>query len=234
MVKEKIPQIHKNFTLFSNLELHFIITALLEASCPQKKLVSKGSLYIKSSPNPSDDALTFFLIGKSVPSHNHQQNTDSLVFVGRICPAFNKIKFHTISFTETDHQTRIDIPSIKELINAMAEKTESDGEALMNVVLKIIQEQHFAERKQNPLFTLPDTRYNPYAQYFDLGIVNDANYSGIYYCIAEFTKAHQQPCITIYRYEVEEIMGDGLVTKYVIRKDQSYIGTDLNLTNREG
>jgi hypothetical protein len=229
MATEKIPQIHKNFTLFSNLELHFIIKALLESSGFQEKLVSKGSLYIKSSSNSSDDDLTFFLIGRSVASFNNQHNKNSLVFIGKLCPTFNKIQLHTISFTEPDHQVRVDIATIKELIKALAEKMDCDGEALMNVMLKIIKQPYFTDRKQNPLFTLPDTRHNSYTQYFDLGIANDANYSGIYYCIAEYTTAHQQSLITIHQYEVEETMHEGVVTKNVIRKDHSYYGNDLNL-----
>ncbi|NBP67478.1 MAG: hypothetical protein EBR30_16520 [Cytophagia bacterium] len=229
MVKEKIPQIHKNFTLFSNLELHFIITVLLEASLPPEKLVSKGSLYIKSSPNSTDDELTFFYIGKPVASPHHQQNTNSLVFIGKLCPAFNNIQLHTFCFSEAEQQVGIDIPTIKELIKAFAETIDCNRGPLLAVVLKIIDQQHFTDRKQNPLFTLPDTRHNPYAQYFDLGIVNNANYSGIYYCVAERTKSHQKPLITIYQYEVEEMISEGLATKYVVRKDQSYENADGTL-----
>jgi hypothetical protein len=229
MAKEKIPQIHKNFTLFSNLELHFIITALLEASLPPEKLVSKGSLYIKSSSISTDDELTFFFIGKRLVSLHHQQNTNSLVFIGKLCPAFDNIQLHTFCFSEAEQQVGVDIPIIKELIKAFAETIDCNRAPLLAIVLKIIEQQHFTERKQNPLFTLPDTRHNPYAQYFDLGIVKDANYSGIYYCVAEYAKAHQKPLITIHQYEVEEIISEGLATRYVVRKDQSYEGADLTL-----
>lgn len=236
MAKEKIPQIHKNFTLFSNRELQFIITALLESSSPSEKLILKGSLYVKSSPNSSDDELTFFFIGKSITSFNTQQNTDSLVFIGKVFPAFNKIQLHTFSFTETDHRMSVDIPTIRELIKALAQPVACNGETLREVVLKITKQPHFADRKKNPLFTLPDTRHNPYAQYFDLGVVNDANYSGIYYRIAEYTIARQQSLITIHQYEVEETIHEGVVIKNVIRKDDSHHSTDSNLfanTNQE-
>lgn len=203
MIKEIFSQIPKKLASFSNDELYFIITELLVSNNLAKKLIVERSLYIKSSSKLMGEQLTFLHINKSINSTNRQKNFTSFISIGKLDAVFSNIHLHTISFTEAERNSEIDIATIKVLLSGLIEPIVYQPTYLIDGLLKIIQQPNFRERKENDLFKIHRPE-NYYAHYFDLGIINNVDYSGMYYCIAEPDRHAKQPSTIIHHYNFEE------------------------------
>lgn len=218
MVKSRINQIPKKLASFSNVELYFIITELLGLNKVNKKLIVEGSLYIKPSSNSIGEQLTFLFINKSAPFFNSQENSCSLS-IGSIDAIFSNIHLHTISFADLGNGGEIDIATIKAMLSGLMEPIVYRPAYLIDGILKIINQPQFEERSENTLFKT-DLFENPYSHYFDLGKINDVDYSGIYYRIAQSEKKSIHLSTIIHHYEFEDSKNHHSVTMpSIIKKD---------------
>ncbi|GCC51268.1 hypothetical protein SanaruYs_14890 [Chryseotalea sanaruensis] len=218
MIKEIFSQIPKKLASFSNDELYFIITELLVSNNLAKKLIVERSLYIKSSSNLMGEQLTFLHIDKSISSPNSQKSFTSFISVGRLDAMFSNIHLHTISFTEVERNCEIDIATIKVLLSGLVEPVVYQPANLIDGLLRIIKQPHFADRAENALFKI-DLCENQYCHYFDLGIINNVDYSGMYYCIAKADKQVKEPSTVIIHYNDEELVTGVLPSAHISLKE---------------
>ncbi len=205
MITETLRQIPKKLASFSNDELHFIITELLGLSQHGKKLVVQRSLYIKTGSDSVGEQLTFLLIEKSVPFTKNFQESICFVSVGRLDSLFTNIHLHTVSFTDKENNSEVDLATAKVLLTGLAKPIVYHPTYLIDGLLKIIQQPNFNERTENILFRM-EKRENHYAHYFDLGIINHIDYSGMYYCIAEADKQGKVSSAFTHLYEPDKII----------------------------
>jgi hypothetical protein len=191
MIKEIFSQIPKKLASFSNDELYFIITELLGLNKCEKKLIAQRSLYIKTSSDFIGEQLTFLLIDKSLRFTKNFQETICFVSVGKLDSLFTNIHLHTVSFAEKENSNEVDIATAKVFLTGLADPIVYQPTYLIDGLLKIIQQSNFIDRTENKLFKI-DQHENHYAHYFDLGIINNVDYSGMYYCIAEVDKQDKE------------------------------------------
>lgn len=219
MIKETFRQIPKKLASFSNDELYFIITELLGLNQHAKKLIVERSLYIKPSSNSIGEHLAFLLINKSTGLSKNQQVSACTVTLGTFDSVFTNIHLHTISCADVDNNCEVDIATIKVLLSGLVEPIVYHPVYLIEGLLKIIQQPLFADRVENTIFKI-DLFENPYCHYFDLGIINDVDYSGMYYCIAQPDKKSTQPSTIIHHYNLEEMeLYQSFAMPTLIKKD---------------
>lgn len=205
MITETLRQIPKKLASFSNDELHFIITELLGLSKREKKLVVQRSLYIKNGSGSIGEELIFLLIEKSLRFTKNFQEPICFVSVGKLDSLFTNIHLHTVSFTEKENNSEVDMATAKVLLTGLADPIVYQPTYLIDGLLKIIQQPDFSDRAENILFKISQHESH-YAHYFDLGIINTIDYSGMYYCIAEADKQGKKSSAFTQLYEADKII----------------------------
>jgi hypothetical protein len=205
MITETLRQIPKKLASFSNDELYFIITELLGLSKLEKKLVVQRSLYIKTGSDLVGEQLIFLLIEKSLRLTKNIQEPICFVSVGKLDSLFTNIHLHTVSFKEKENNTEVDLATAKVLLTGLTDPIVYQPTYLIDGLLRIIQQPSFTDRVENILFKL-DQDENHYVHYFDLGIINTIDYSGMYYCIAEGDKHSNESSTFTHLYEPDKII----------------------------
>lgn len=205
MITETLRQIPKKLASFSNDELYFIITELLGPSKREKKLVVQRSLYIKTGSDLVGEQLIFLLIEKSLRLTENFQEPICFVSVGKLDSLFTNIHLHTVSFTEKENNTEVDLATAKVLLTGLTDPIVYHPTYLIDGLLRIIQQPNFIDRVENILFKI-DQYENHHAHYFDLGIINSVDYSGMYYCITEAEKHGKESSTFTHLYEPDKII----------------------------
>lgn len=191
MITETLRQIPKKLASFSNDELYFIITELLGLSKREKKLVVQRSFYIKTGSDLIGEQLIFLLIEKSLRITKNFQEPICFVSIGKLDSLFTNIHLHTVSFTEKENNNEVDLATAKVLLTGLTDPIVYQPTYLIDGLLRIIQQPNFTDRTENILFKT-EQQENQYAHYFDLGMINNINYSGMYYCITDAEKQGEE------------------------------------------
>lgn len=209
MISTEIRKIPYQLASFTNAEIYFIISDLLGLGGLESGLIEEETLYIRPSKTLIGEYLTFVFMSKVPPLSENDQSPSVFLTIGKIDARFNDIHIHSVTIPSLDSDEDIDLSRIDFRSESSYASVRFHAANLIEGILKIISQSDFKDRPMNDLFETEEIFENSHCTYFDLPLLNDVDYCGLYFKIASPYSASGEQATQIYNFFISETNDSG-------------------------